>query len=227
MNQSVMTRSSLFGRRARSSALCLLVLALAVPAGSRAAVEISPLVGYGAGGLDLGVGILCIQSIQQPCPSFATSDDGLLYGLALEFPLRQGLGLELLLLQQPTELTYRNSPDGPEVPGQPASDLDLTHLHAGLLYAWRLSAFEPFVVLGAGQTWLDADDLLTGEIDTSRLSAHLGGGVKVPLSERFGVRFEVRGLWVDLPPVFDGGALTNLDGDLLRIDTTAGLTFRL
>jgi len=40
------------------------------------------------------------------------------------------------------------------------------------------------------------------------------------------VRFEVRGLWVDMPASFNGGFLPNLSGDLPRIDTATGLTIR-
>ncbi len=208
--------------------LLSLIISLMIPAAAAAKVEITPQVGYRAGGLDTTTGIVCLQ---QPCPSFAESENDLLFGATVDVPLRNGFQFELLLNHQPTSLAFLDRP-GDTANSIAKADLDVTHLHAGLLKSWKLSKFEPFVVLGAGQTRLESARLLPvlgRGFELDRFSASLGAGAKIGLGngERFGVRFEARGYWVDTPGQLMADALMVKRNDFTQFETTTGLTFKI
>lgn len=208
--------------------ISMFALCLGLPALAGAQVELTPQVGYRSGGLDVTTGVVCVQA---PCPSFASSEPDLLMGAVLDVPLRQGLQLELLFNRQPTTLSFSDSPGGRDN-GIPSTDLDITHLHAGLLHAWNLSSWEPYVVLGAGQSRLESDaasGVTPGGFSTDRFSASLGGGAKIGLGrgDRFGLRLEARGYWVDAPRSLAGEGFLTLRDELTQFETTTGLTFKI
>lgn len=203
-------------RRSLALVPVLVVLSIAVPpAPATAALEVTPLVGYGSGGFEFSTGVVCVQS---PCPSYAESESSLQLGAALGVDLRDRLQLELLVSRQPGQLAFRDSSAGPRN-GLPEADLDLTHLHAGLLRSWSLSSVEPFAVLGAGLTRIEGDRIGgMNVVDEDRVSASLGGGVKVPLRERLALRVEGRGFWIDAP--------RSLGGETVQVEASTGISFR-
>ena len=212
-----------------------LVTGLLLASAGWAEVELTPRVGYRSGGFDVTTDIVCIQApIQPPCPTFAESEDDLLYGLVLDVPVRRNLQLELLVDHQPTSLVFRDFLGvGPA--SYPRADLDITHVHAGVLRSWRPSSVEPFVVLGAGRSWLRSDPVVPGvRVDWQRPSASLGAGAKIGLgsSDRLALRLEARGYWVDLPRADYRGPLLPLEGvrrlssDLRQLEATTGLSIK-
>ncbi len=207
----------------------LMLAGLLVPAAAMAAVEVTPLAGYRAGGLELQTGIACVQP---PCPSFAESEDSALYGAIVGVPINDAYQFEVLVNRQPSELAFRDSLSAVRSP-LPIVDFDVTHLHAGVSRSWRLASFQPFVGVGAGQTWIDASTGaigLIGDVDERRWSASAAAGARVPLgsSDRFGLRLEARGYLVDIPSRgFGQGEFPRaLEDDLTQIETSVGLTFR-
>ncbi len=90
---------------------------------------------------------------------------------------------------------------------------------------------QPFAALGAGQTWIDSGAGLIGAVDLQAWSGSVAGGIRMPLgdSNRYALRVEARGYWVDLPGdrVVGDEFVRALESDLTQIETTVGLTFRL
>lgn len=205
----------------------LVVLAsLLVPSVALAAVEVTPLAGYRAGGLEIETGTLCVTL---PCPTFAESDDSALYGAIVGLPINDRYQFELLLNRQPSELVFT---EGPGVPRRSlgTTDFDVTHVHAGVLRRWRLSSFEPFVSVSGGQTWIDANSFLIGNLDENLWSGSVAAGARVPLgkADRFGLRLEARGYLVDIPSggLGDSEFPRALEDDLTQLETSVGVTFR-
>lgn len=198
----------------------LLLLPAAVPA----AVEVTPLVGYREGSFEINTGVVCVQP---PCPSFAESEGSPLYGATLDVPLYDSLQFELLVNRQSTELTFRDSLSSPRN-SLAAIDLDVTHLHAGLLYGWELDRVEPFITGGFGRTWIDSKFGLIRDIDLERWSGSLGGGVRMPFkgSDRYALRIEARGYWVDLPSERVNQEFIALDDQLTQLETSVGFSVK-
>ncbi len=205
---------------------CLLTLAVLAPTAA-GAVELAPFAGYRDGGVRFATGIFCLDS---PCPSFAAAENGPIFGLIADLPLRERLDVELLLSRQSTELVLTDAPFEPSRPFGPLPNVDMrvTHLQAGLLRHWSVGTFEPFAAFGLGVTRLESDRLpaVNAGIDSDRFSASLGAGVRRSISERIGVRLEVRGFRVDMPEGSDLDLLRNTGGDLDLVEATTGLTFR-
>lgn len=202
----------------------LLLAGLLVSAAAMAAVEVTPLAGYRAGGVEIDTGIICVTL---PCASFAESDDSVLYGAILGVPLNDNYQVEVLVNRQPTDLVFAESLGG----GRNALstvDFDVTHLHAGIMRLWRLRSFEPFVAVGAGQTWLDGSS--AGRFDDRRWSGSAAAGARVPLgaSERYFVRLEARGYLVDMPSggFGQGGFPRSVESNLTQLETTVGVSLR-
>ena len=197
---------------------------LLIPVAAVAGVEVTPQLGYGSGGFDIETGIACIQA---PCPSYAESESGPLYGAILGVPLSEVFQFEVLVNRQASELAFRDGRDLPRnaVPGV---DLDVTHLHAGLQRLWKLKRFEPFVAGGLGRTWIDSPFAVLDGIDLERWSGSLAGGARIPLdaSDRYAVRLEARGYLVDMPEERVDNNYIALDRRLTQLETTVGLSFR-
>lgn len=120
------------------------------------------------------------------------ADESLSFGLMLGFPLDDDRTLEVVWTHQQVDVLA--SDDGGTEVG-----LRFDTLTVGGTYEWGQHAVRPFVSATAGLSLLSPDD---SDYDMDLLFAGtLGGGVKVPVSKRAGLRFEGRGV-----------ALISLDG---------------
>ncbi len=185
------------------------------------AAEISLLGGYRTGGPSIEVPLFyCITS---PCPQpTVDARDGEAFGLILDIPFRDRLMLEVLLNHQSGEfedVDFASIDDFAPIRRNPR--FDLTYLHVGLLRQWDKAKVSPFAAVGIGIAQLEADRpfFFSDTIEEDRLSASLGGGVKVRLTDWLGIRIEGRGYWADMP---------NTAGeDLFQLDLSTGLSFKL
>jgi hypothetical protein len=113
------------------------------------------------------------------------ADESLTFGLMLGFPLDNDRTLEVNWTHQQVDVAA--SDDGGADVG-----LRFDTLTIGGTYEWGQRAVRPFVSATAGLALLSPDD---SAYDMDLLFAGtLGGGVKVPLSQRVGLRFEGRGV---------------------------------
>jgi len=117
-------------------------------------------------------------------------NDGEAFGVTFDIPLSSSLQLELLASRQSTELRFDEGLFGGNAD---VADIDLTYLHAGILFQGGNREVSPFFVASAGATVLDPN--VPGADNETRFSVSLGGGVKVFFNEHVGMRFEGRGFW--------------------------------
>ncbi len=187
---------------------------------SASGAELSLLGGYRAGGPSVEVPIyFCIAS---PClqPSIDASD-GEAFGLIVDLPFRDQLMFEILLNHQSGEFDVEGFFSAQVFPPPRKPRFDLTYLHVGLLRQWQNAKASPFAAVGIGIAQLEADQPFSffDTIDEDRLSASLGGGVKVHLNDWLGLRIEGRGYWADMPET--------AGEDLFQLELSSGLTFKL
>lgn len=136
--------------------------------------EITPFIGYRAGG-DFDV---------EGSDEGADLDDHTAYGLALNLRLDEVSQYELFFARQPTRFKA-DSPVG-------GLDVDVDYLHiGGTLESEEPRRFTPYLAGGLGITRISPDDAAAD--DETRFSISLAGGVRVPVTARFGVRLEARG----------------------------------
>ncbi len=197
----------------------LLPLLLAVPAPARAdrGIEITPYAGFTFGGSfddNTAGGSLDVE----PGESF---------GLILDLSASGETQYELFYGYQRTELT-----GGGTFGGNPLFDLDIHYLHLGGTYLFPEERVRPYIAGGLGATILVPDGEGLGS--KAYFSLSLGGGVKIPLSGRIGLRFEGRGFLTILPEsteifcVSSGGAAcrVSVQGDLLgQVLLLGGISF--
>ena len=161
----------------RLSVVVIACLVTAIPAEVGAGgFEIVPIVGYTTGGKfeDATTGT------QLDVKSNAN------YGLILDINETHDSQVEFFYSRQSTQL--RNS--GGAFVGDPLFDLDIHYLHIGGTYTEASGKVKPYVVGGVGATLMDpkGEDLHS----ETKLSLNLGGGVKIPLTDRLGLRLEGR-----------------------------------
>ncbi len=196
--------------------LLLLLLACLPTTPQAAEIEVTPILGFTFGG------------------DFENADedndldvaDAASYGviLALEDTTRVGAFYELFYSRQETHLKG----DGSAFSGDSKFDVDISYLHIGGTYGEKQKQFHPFVSGGIGITHLSPEQ---GDSET-RFSMSLGGGVKVPLSERISFRFEGRGfatLFDSDSTIFceNNTCAVRVKGDtMLQFTALTGLTFR-
>jgi hypothetical protein len=199
----------------------LLALLLLFPTPSRAdwSAEITPFAGFRFGGsfednttgLDLEV------------------DEGESFGIILDVRATHETEYELFYSVQKTELQGEGL-----FAGTPLFDLDIHYLHIGGTYLFPGERVNPFISGGLGLTYFSPDGPgLDSEI---YFSLSLGGGTKIPISKRVGLRFEARGFLTILPDntdifcVSSGGAAcaVRVQGDVFgQVLLLAGISFGL
>ena len=88
------------------------------------------------------------------------------------------------------ELTYSLQPTEPALPaGEPRPDLDVQSLLFGGSYHWRPSeAVDPYIQLSVGASRFEITDVGSA----TRFASALGGGVRLRVSQRVGVRLDGR-----------------------------------
>ena len=135
--------------------------------------EVTPFVGYRMGG-DFDVN----------APGGGDLENHGSFGLAVNLFIDETASYELFYSRQETSFES-SSPIAP-------FDLDIEYLHLGgtLVLSDELPV-EPYMVGGVGLTRL-SPKTGNGSEDT-RASLSLGAGVKMPITQRFGVRLEARG----------------------------------
>lgn len=215
---------SRFSRRCTSfSRFALLGVLLAATAVlPAAALDLEPYLfaGYRHGDLSFPTGIACIELVGNDCPISASNEDGgdTAWGLGAAARIHGPWWFDFRWSRQDSELRYFGFLDE-EVPF-PATSLEISQLHAGVLYRFLEGRWTPFVGAFGGVTHLEADSATVRrrKIDLDRASAGIGGGLMVDLGSHLGMRFELRGTWTDLPADFDG--------DLEQLEASAGVRLR-
>jgi len=198
----------------------LLVSGLSRPAAAEGwGVEITPFAGYHIGG-----------SFEDNTTGAALdAKEGAVYGLALDLADTPETQYELYYGFQRTQVT-----GGGTFGGETLFDLDVHYLHLGGTYMFQGEKVRPYIAGGLGATHFVPDG--SGMSSKTYFSFSLGGGVKLPLSSRVGLRLEGRGFLTILPDstaifcVSSGGAAcrVNVQGDVFgQFLVTAGLTFSL
>lgn len=163
------------------AATLLLAAWLALPAGAGAAsIELTPFIGY-------SFGDEFSEDAQPFAPTELELDDSSTYGLILGIGITRNFFVELEAARQETDIFTRSSFLGPQI--EPIA-LDEETYHVGLLYQWAPGDVRPFVRASLGATRFDPE--LDVFADETRFSFAFGGGVKLMLSDGFGVRFEGR-----------------------------------
>ncbi len=183
-------------------------------------VELSLLGGYRTGGptIESGFVIECILCSQPT----VDARDGEAFSLIIDIPFRDQLMFEVLLSHQSGEFEGENFGYIDIYPAPRLNNsFDLTYLHVGFLRYWRTAKVSPFAAVGIGIAQLESDRPFRffPPIDEDRLSASLGGGLKIRLNSWLGVRLEGRGYWADMPE--------SAGDDLFQMELSSGLTFKL
>ena len=198
--------------------LALFVL-LPVPVRADWGVELTPFAGFRFGGgftdNTTGIGL--------------DADEGKSFGLILGVPATPETEYELFYSFQKTELKGRGV-----LSGDALFDLDIHYLHIGGTYLFPGERVRPFIGGGLGLTYFSPDG--PGLNSKVYFSLSLGGGAKIPISKRVGLRFEGRGFLTILPDSTDifcvssGGAAcaVRVQGDVFgQVELLAGISFGL
>jgi opacity protein-like surface antigen len=225
-----MTRRKKLGRATAGSFALLVVVGLASPPCAQAQgyrLEITPTLGYRWGG-HLGANDTALLDVDTDL------EGGASYGLMFDVPLSRHFQVELLADHQEAELR-RGKLFAPDFPG---IDLDVDYYQIGLLWEWHPPRVRPYVVLAVGVT--DLDPGVSGVSGETRFSASLGGGVKVPVTDRVGVRLEFRAFGTDTSDWgcrwgcdddwwhgCDGGGCDWADNGLSQASIRLGVTFSI
>lgn len=164
-------------------------------------LEITPLLGYTTGG-DFE-DYLTVADFEV--------DGSKSYGIILGIPGPKDTQYEFFYSHQPTTLMR----DGGDLASTPLFDLDINYFHVGGTFGKGSEKVKPYVVGGLGVTYLEPE---SGKSETG-FSLSLGGGIKVNLSDHFGLRFEGRGLGTfieDNGAVFcrNGNCVVGVSGDV-------------
>jgi len=114
-------------------------------------------------------------------------DDSTHYGIILDFKDTPVTQIELYYSLQPTRLKS----DGGALVGNPLFDMDIHYIHVGGTYMAEDEKVKPYVVGTFGATYMDPKK--AGLDSETRLSMSLGGGVKLFMTDRIGLRLEGRG----------------------------------
>ena len=146
------------------------------------------------------------------------------YGARLGVHINRSFQIELMASRQESEFEVDEELFGED---RALLDVELDYYHVGILWQSHAGQVQPYgvVSLGIGRI---SPDLPTID-DEERLSASVGGGVKILMNRHVGFRFEGRLFWTDISEEDDdfGDNCCDLDygDDLYQGEVTAGLTF--
>lgn len=154
-------------------------------------------------------------------------EDSAAFGIRAEIPITEWIAVELLASRQQTEFVEDDGLFGDDTA---LLDVDISYYHAGVLFQWGPGQVKPFFVASLGIGQINPD--LPGLSSEERLSASLGGGVKIWANEHVGFRFEGRGYWTDIDDSYDdydddccNNRDYRYDDDLYQLEVSAGLQF--
>lgn len=163
------------------------------------------------------------------------------YGVVADIAIHDGMQLELYYSRSQMDAEWR--PFSPiYVNLLPRNfKVDIHYFQVGGLKYIQRGNIEPFGVFTLGAVWFDGyEENITMDnlVDVTRFAISLGGGVRVFVSEKVGLRLQARML---LPMYFNGvglwagggtggvggGVSVSTSIPIVQGDLTAGLTFRL
>ena len=202
-----------------AAALLLSPVLFPVEAEAEWGLEITPYAGYAIGG----------SFTDNATGADLDVKEGGSFGIVLGLPDTPETQYELFYGFQRTKVT-----GGGTFGGGTLFDLDIHYLHLGGTYMFPAEKVRPFLTGGLGATHFVPQG--SGMNAKTYFSLSLGGGVKVPVSDHVGLRFEGRGFMTILPDtteifcVSSGGAAcaVKVQGDVLgQILLMAGITFSL
>jgi hypothetical protein len=178
-------------------------------------VEITPFAGYGFGG----------EFEEYSSDTKLTVAEEPVYGFAVDWPAAASTQYEFFFSHQPTGLNSSNGTTPPEA----LTDLNISYAHIGGLLNFGNDRVRPFFGGGLGVTYFDPQDYGS----ETKFSISLEGGVKLFLTERFGIRLEGRGFGtlVDNNVWFSsgsGGTAIGVTGDAFwQFQLNLGLVFAI
>ena len=151
-----------------------LLILLAIPLSHAEKNELMPMFGFRFGGQ-----VERLETSQD----FSVGSD-LSYGLVYSRVLSPQTEFEFIWSRQSTAI------DAPQAVGESSLDLDVDYYHAGATYHPSTKSVRPYVAASAGLT--RADPSPSGFDSELFLSLGVGGGVRVYLNDRIGLRFDGR-----------------------------------
>ena len=179
----------------RRIVLVLAILSPLLASAQESRVQLTPTLGYNWGG------DITIEERAFRQRDFEVSvDGGGAYGLRLDIPLSDALWLQLFALREETQLDdgqglFGEDPSFIVPPGTSGIlDIDITYVHAGLMWQFLHGDYQPYIAASGGIGIIDP--ALSLETDEG-VSASFGGGLKMTISERLGLLFDVRAFWID------------------------------
>lgn len=181
-------------------------------------VEITPLLGYRGGGE-------FIDSVNNKQHTIVPSD---IYGLIIGFPYERGKNIEVYYSHQSSELKSVDV-SVPSLPTTTDIPLSIDYLHiGGTAPISETRDLKTFVTGGVGFTYLSPD--LSGAQSDLRASLSIGVGLKWPVTEKFAIRLETRGLatmFNNNSAIFcNGGCSLSVNGSFfLQGEVFAGASF--
>ena len=148
-------------------------------------------------------------------------DEGSSVGIILNLPYSKVTEMEFLYSSQPTKL----SESGSSVDGL---DIDIDYWHLGGTYLFPRDNFVPYFVATLGATHMKPDGLSS----ETKFSFSLGGGAKIPLGTRLGLRLEGRAFMTSLgsgSALFCGNgqcSITAASSLFTQFEASLGLTLK-
>jgi len=158
-------------------------------------------------------------------------DDGPNYGFGLDVAIQRGVFVELNYTHNQTSVRLQRF----NGPNEQLFDMNTHYFQLGAQYEFKTSPKQkafPYTIASLGATLFDAKD--ASRTDEWRFSVAFGGGGKFYLSDKIGLRLQVRLL---MPLIFSGGGMWCGTGgcgagvgawtSIVQFDFTAGVFIRL
>lgn len=156
-------------------------------------------------------------------------DDGLNYGLGIDVAVKRGTQVELLWISEQTHVRLKNFRTGLT---EDLFDMSVHYFQIGAVQEMGRGKVRPFGAFTVGATLFSPNDPNRG--DEWLASITFGGGAKIDMSDKVGIRLQGRIL---VPLIFSGGGLWVGTGGVgvgvgswtpfVQFDLTAGIYIKL